>query len=123
MPTTNITPLTKKNAGDGKRNQWDFSAKSFPPELQLSLQGLESYYSLNYDAARAYVIDLATRRLRALQKKRGQSYLHWGDATRIADPDLLNVLRHYQHVRIARECSPWTVYVYDPTRRQSLRRQ
>lgn len=94
-------------------NQWKFSAKDFPPELQLSLKGLESYYYLNYDAARAYVIKLAARRLRALQKKLGQSYLNWGDATRIADTELLDVLRCYQHVRIARECPPWVVYVYN----------
>lgn len=93
------------------RNQWKFSAKDFPKKFQLSLTGLDTYYDLNYDAARAYVIDLAHRRLRAAQKKSGKSYLTWNEATDIADSDLLHTLHAYGQVRCCREAPPWVVYV------------
>lgn len=94
-----------------RRNQWKFSARDFPKAQQLSLMGLESSYSLNYDAARAYVIDLAARRLRAAQKKSGKSYLTWNEATDVADSGLLHTLHCYNYLRCAKECPPWVVYV------------
>jgi len=86
------------------------NSREFPKSQQLSLAGLELYY-VDYDAARAYVIDLAHRRLRRALSTSGRISLLWHEATRIADPDLLHTLHCYGKVQCVRECPPWVVYV------------
>lgn len=85
--------------------------KQFPPNLQLSLLGLELVY-VDYDNTKEYVIKLAHKRLRRATKAKGGTSLAWFEATQIADTDLLNTLRSRNLIKVWRECPPWVVYVY-----------
>lgn len=93
------------------RQVWRPSARDFPTWEQLSVVGLASYYMINYDAVREFLIKLAHRRLRRAAKVAPGGMLYYQDALLIADRDLLSILRAYGKIRVCREAPPYVVYV------------